>query len=157
MNTKTIISVILIALYGANIRATNAQGQSLLHIAILNSSLATVEWALDQGVPIDGQDNNGITPLHLSILEDEFEITEYLLQREANPNIPNNMGIYPLHYAAMIGYTYKVKALLESGANPEVFTNQKQSAEDFASNNEIKDLIKDFIKNAVPAIEEPDS
>ncbi|KAJ5682003.1 uncharacterized protein N7477_001943 [Penicillium maclennaniae] len=67
---------------------------------------------LEQGVPINGQENAlGVTPLHCAVYQGNEEMVEFLLECGANGNATNADGQTPLHIAAKRGHRKCMKLL----------------------------------------------
>lgn len=88
---------------GADVNATNASGQTPLHLAVEKIP----SWALDESsttpvqalirakADVNAQDNAGRTPLHVLVTADtsfKEEATRALLAAGANPNLRDNQG-----------------------------------------------------------------
>ena len=78
----------------------------------------TIEYFINQGVPVNAQDCYGMTPLHYAMRGKNAEAAIALLEAGANPNIPNCKNVIPL---AMIGGIPErldvLKLMLENGGN----------------------------------------
>ncbi|KAJ5311725.1 hypothetical protein N7476_007585 [Penicillium atrosanguineum] len=67
---------------------------------------------LEQGVPINGQENAlGVTPLHCAVYQGNEEMVEFLLECGANGNATTADGQTPLHIAAKKGHRKCMKLL----------------------------------------------
>mmetsp|Transcript_9904 Transcript_9904/g.28548 ORF Transcript_9904/g.28548 Transcript_9904/m.28548 type:complete len:81 (+) Transcript_9904:992-1234(+) len=53
-------------------------------------------YLIQQGSPIDAQDDNGETPLHIAVLAEQAGIVRLLLSRGASSTIKNNDNQDPL-------------------------------------------------------------
>ena len=92
---------LLLALVGVA-SVAQGQGQDATHrkfmatwSAIERGELETVTRALDEGLPINYQDDDGYTLLHIAAKEGKRDIVAELLRRGANPGIRTRMGFYP--------------------------------------------------------------
>lgn len=93
-------------------------GQTPLHIAVVNSNIASAEYLLSNQSVANAQDKDGNTPLHYA---EHFSIVELLLTvGRANPNIPNGIGFCPLHLAVQRKDIQSVKCLIEYNADVNV-------------------------------------
>ena len=101
---------------GANVRATNDEGQTALHFAARSGSPSPqiVGALLNSGAPINAQDQEGITAL-MSALESR-EIAKLLLTRGADVTLRTKDGATALLYAAGRNVPW-LKPLIERGAD----------------------------------------
>lgn len=74
-------------------------GNSLLHIIILENQIEMVKYFLDKGTNPDIQNINGDTPLHISVRNQNFEIITMLLEYGAQINITNKKNEIPFDLA----------------------------------------------------------
>ena len=94
---------------------------TLLHRAALGGMVEMLRWLLDQGVPINAEDNRGITALSSLCQEHPehfYKTLEYML-KETTINIEStdDGGATPLVRVAKHGDATAVKMLLEKKAN----------------------------------------
>jgi ankyrin repeat protein len=75
-----------------------------------------VEFLLDHGADVAGDDGTGNTPLHMAASNGSQDIVSLLLSRNANVNASNKEGSTPLHLAVEHGRTSIVKELLAHDA-----------------------------------------
>ena len=102
--------VTLLAGAGATVNAVQRDGQTPLHLAVVNAGRRSVRgptivnYLLDNRADPDAQDNNGATPLLAGLEVDAAFIVraaiQALLARGANVTLANNRGLAPLHRAA---------------------------------------------------------
>lgn len=97
---------------------------SLLHYAVYTRKVSLVALLLDAGIPINIQDNAGVTPLHIAtskgthhilwltsrnnpdqlkgyngILDEQLETVRLLLEHDADPTMQDNLGQTPMDYS----------------------------------------------------------
>jgi hypothetical protein len=77
-DTEALIDLLLEANASVNL------GTSLLHKAVLNNSLATVQKLVQKGAHIDPLNDYGNTPLAIAIREENIKIVEFLLANGAD-------------------------------------------------------------------------
>ena len=104
-------TVKLLLKYGADVNATDRQGQSPLHVAPTKD---VAELLLARGVVVNAKRADGATALHLAAVYGRKEVVQALLARGADVNVSTKDGITPLHYAKGVEI---VKLLLASDAN----------------------------------------
>jgi ankyrin repeat protein len=104
---------------GANINATDEDGQNALHIALQNSKVNTriVKLLIDKGIDVNGRDCNGRTPLHHCCIEGHYDALVILLECGTNINAKDSMNRSPLYDAISWDYYNCVKVLLDHGAD----------------------------------------
>lgn len=85
--------------------------------ASFNNRRQAVEWALDEGWPIDQpHPRTGLTPLMIAASRDDGPLIELLLARGANPDITASNGATALAFAAWNSSHNATKILLAKGA-----------------------------------------
>lgn len=120
---------------GANINATNAAGQTPLHVAAnkiygwdlnLLGTNEPFQMLVYRKADVNALDNQGRTPLHVLAAADtsfKQEATQLLLKAGANPNLQDHEGMTPLHALASSGQNFgagTAQDLLAAGANPNI-------------------------------------
>ncbi|QQR48951.1 ankyrin repeat domain-containing protein [bacterium] len=120
MNIKNIA---LLALFLAFL--TNTGQSTILHDAVQDNSLATVEALLKQlEIDINEADEYGQTALWWAAERNNPDIITYLLEKKATVDAPARDGSTPLHIAALEGNHEAVKLLLEDKAKPNLKDNK---------------------------------
>jgi ankyrin repeat protein len=92
----------LLLKHGANLRARNSEGKTILHTAAFEGSVAAARLLLDKGAPVDARDEQGRTPLHWAVFihtQDREAMARLLLDHKANVNARDDDGQTPLHWA----------------------------------------------------------
>jgi ankyrin repeat protein len=103
--------IALLLANGMEVNATNAQGQTPLHVLALSGGALRMLQApalLDAGADVNRRDTQGRTPLHLLLTgpeqsSDLGELLSLLLERGADPLAVDRRGRTPLHYLASFG------------------------------------------------------
>jgi ankyrin repeat protein len=101
---------------GADIVATDKDGQTVLHVAARRDYPLTA-LLLEHGADVNATDVHGITPLHAASQENsDGNIVKLLVAQGAVVNARDEDGYTPLHVASFNGNKAAVKELLEHGA-----------------------------------------
>ena len=101
----------------------NAEGQTPLHLAVINGHVEVMRLLLAEGADPSVQDANGRTILHEMARSRELATVKELLQIEAVRsllNVLNTQGHTPLHLAVINGHVKVMRLLLAEGADPTV-------------------------------------
>jgi ankyrin repeat protein len=118
---------------GADPKATEASGWTVLMTAASDGHLSVVEYLLPLGVDVNAQTNEGHTAL-MSAAEHErpAELVRVLLKAGARVDARNKKGQTALMRAAERGSVEIIKALLDAGADANAKDNQGKTALDVA-------------------------
>ena len=114
-----------------------------LHIAADVGHLLVVQKMLEKGMDKDKAYNNSNTPLHLAAQNGHLPVVQYLVEQGADQDKADNYGMTPLHNAALYGHSAVVQYLLQQGADMNKATTNGRLPIDLATNEEIKQLIRD--------------
>ena len=100
---------------GANVNATNAEGYTALHLAILCRDSENVKLLLAaQGIDVNKEDSHGQTPLVLAIQKKQEEHIRLLLSApDIDVNKADDRGYTPLRWAACMNHIQAVTLLLK--------------------------------------------
>jgi ankyrin repeat protein len=161
---------------GANVNATEAEGETPLMYASAEGQVQVIDILIDRGANIHAKSINGQTALgraalfgHSSVVEKLLfrgaEIDEQmndrgtplmyaanvttakiLLKYKANVNAKDQNGITPLIGAASNGKIEIVKVLIEAGANIDARDNNGKTALQWAKDHKQTDVVK-FLEN----------
>jgi len=71
---------------GADVNAKTTDGDSVLHIAIINKRIEMIKLLLENGADINAKNHKNETPLDLAILYKYTDITELLVEKGAKTN-----------------------------------------------------------------------
>lgn len=116
--TATVDDVRVELARGVDLTATDADGRTPLHLAVLYTAPAyLLGFLLDHGAAIDAQDDQGHTPLHHAAWRRSPDFAGLLLAWGANANLLDNDGHTPLQIAVALRRTAVVSKMLEFGAN----------------------------------------
>ncbi|CAL1285645.1 unnamed protein product [Larinioides sclopetarius] len=95
------------------------------------------------------------TVLHYAVLKGCEEIVDILLKYNTNPNTRNKERETPLHYAARLSHLRIGKALLSNGAIYNALAEATKSPLDFATDGDIRDLLR-FVNDVFTKVQEKD-
>eukprot|EP00439_Symbiodinium_sp_Y106_P085456 s129_g28.t1 len=126
--TSNLVALRWLMLLGANAKARDRNGTTLLHAACRSGSFLVAQELLRRELPLDATDSAGWTPLHVAAMMGRRELTQLLLQAQINPHVQNKRGATPLDLCSDVSTrealrTYALKA-------PEV-TSRINSVEEF--------------------------
>ena len=103
-----------------NIRDTNSQEETLLHVAVqANTAAEVVKLLLDRGADIEACDKYKKTALYEAAESGTPEVVTLLLDRGANINGSAQRHDTPLHIAVVFNKPELVALLLDRGADIE--------------------------------------
>ncbi|XP_050671183.1 26S proteasome non-ATPase regulatory subunit 10-like [Leptidea sinapis] len=98
------------------IRTPDTNGRLLIHWAALGGNESLVEFLVDNGSPVDPQDDTYSTPLVLAASAGRYEVVRYLLSKNADVNHKTTRRQTALHYACSKGHKDVVKLLINCDA-----------------------------------------
>ncbi|KAG8531785.1 uncharacterized protein KY384_003421 [Bacidia gigantensis] len=117
MEGKTKILRTLV-LRGASASMKTSYGTTALHYAARNS-LASTQFLIDSGCPVDDQDSFGHTALHVATVAGNIECAHYLLDNGSSINMKDNEEATALHLAAKDGLEEMARLFIQHGASLE--------------------------------------
>eukprot|EP00802_Teleaulax_amphioxeia_P015391 Tamp_15481.p1 GENE.Tamp_15481~~Tamp_15481.p1 ORF type:complete len:366 (-),score=80.13 Tamp_15481:442-1488(-) len=106
----------------ANLNATDALGNSPLHLAAFNGHLKVISVLLEASADPCYQNGELDTPLYMAVLSNSLPCVKLISEKlsDENFNCANVEGFTPLHYAAGEGNIQVTKYLVEAcGCDPE--------------------------------------
>ena len=121
---KIMITLLLNA--GADVRALDNDGYSVLHFAAKSCDLETFELLANEGADIHATTIHAESVFLFAVdaARESTAIVEYLIARGADPNEGDAFGMTPLHYAVYNTLDI-VKLLLQNGADPTRCTKER--------------------------------
>lgn len=94
---------------------------SALHILAFFGIMSKTKRLLEQGAPIDANDNSlKITPLHCAVCQGNDEMVEFLLNSGVDGNVASRDGSTALHVATQHGQRRAMKLLLSQPVNAQI-------------------------------------
>jgi len=103
---------------GANVNATDAAGDRVLHIAVQSSRPdAILRALLERGPDLEARGSQNLTPLQVACvdLQRNNSSVSRLLEAGANPNAATSLGATPMHAAARWPVPNVMQKLLDHG------------------------------------------
>jgi len=100
---------------GADVNATNKNGERPLQNAAWHGHAKVVSLLLEKGADAKQTDPSGQTALHMAAWNGHIDAVNALLESKADPSVAANK-YSPLHGAAWNGHTAVVAALIKAGA-----------------------------------------
>lgn len=114
---------------GADVNATDEDGRTALHLAVLLNQYGTAKVLLDNGAKVNVKEHSmapgwqgwGWYPLHLAIRNENTDMIKLLIDHGADVNAMRNDGWTPIFTAAYHGQPDVVSLLIAKGArvNPQ--------------------------------------
>ena len=105
---------------GIDINYKGYDGETPLHLAVINSDLEMITLLLDRKARIDEPDRDGYTPLALAAARNKTKAIKLLTTRGAGLETAIPGGYTPLFVAVGAGKLAAARALIEAGARCDV-------------------------------------
>lgn len=131
----------------ADIKLSDEDGATALHLAAAFGHNECVKLLLDKGADIKSRDNYGRTPLHTSASRGHVSIVKTLIDTGAKKEAKDNDEARPLHLAADKGYLDVVEALLFRQAKVNAEDEDGSTALHIASEKGNSALVSLLLKN----------
>ncbi|XP_029318435.1 ankyrin repeat and EF-hand domain-containing protein 1 isoform X2 [Cottoperca gobio] len=87
-----------------------------INYCVKSGDLESLDLALNQGVPVDVQDQFYKTPLMVACSSGNYKVAQYLLDQGADVNVCDQFFWTPLHHAAHAGQVELIELLVQAGA-----------------------------------------
>ena len=130
---------------GADVNAKDRWGSTVLTYPAANGHTEIVQLLLEKGANVNAKDIiNGWTALMEAAANGHTPTVKLLLKKGANVNAKKYDGSTALMLAADNGHTKIVKLLIEKGADVNAKNNYGLTAYDYAKNDEIRNLIRQY-------------
>lgn len=130
-----------------NLRKISTAKWNPLQTLALSGQIKFMDKLLDDGLDIDGQDNDGLTALHKAIIGKKEAVISHLLRKGASPHIRDRDGASPLHYAVQVGAMQTVKLLLKYEVDVNAADNEGWTPLHIAVQSRNRDLAKVLLVN----------
>lgn len=102
---------------GANVKARDLLGNSVLHSSGVLRALSLTKYLLDKGASVNALNKLGVLPLHIAAKKGYMDTVQLLVDRGATPKGADQAGVSVLCRAASKGETAIAAYLIEKGAN----------------------------------------
>ena len=89
--------------HGADAKADEKSGNTLLHLAASEGDLALARMSLEHNADVNSQNNDGLTPLLLASRRKNLDVVRLLLDHNADVHVRDKRGNTPLHVATSTG------------------------------------------------------
>jgi ankyrin repeat protein len=128
--TKGNIEIIALLInQGADIKAVNRKGRTVIHSLVSNYSggvddLTTLDYYLEQGLDINAKDKEGLTPVFTCIESKRIDLLEALIERGADLEAVDSRGRTPLWHAVSQRKESIVRLLLKYNVKTDL-TNDR--------------------------------
>nr|XP_018666877.1 ankyrin repeat and SAM domain-containing protein 6-like isoform X2 [Ciona intestinalis] len=135
-----------------SVETTDADGNSLLHIAAANGHEEVVRILLIKGASLDRSNSFGWTPLMQAARYGNESVAHYLLNNKAKINVTTPMGISALTLATYGGHTKMIELFM----NHDVLADDSESVPYFTSPLAVAtmqgrdDNLKKLLKKGIP-------
>ncbi len=116
---------------------------------ILEGNEAKAIDLIQTGLPLNTQDDQGLTALMIACLRDRNKVVTALLKANADLHLKDNRGRTALHFATDNGNLSIIEALLQKGADPTVCDERIYSPFFCAVSKPDLSLIKFFLNKGV--------
>ncbi|XP_068915792.1 uncharacterized protein [Tenebrio molitor] len=119
--------------YDFNVECRNAQKETVLHFAAMQSKTYAVQILIEKGASVNAVTADNETPLHWASESRNLETVELLIEKGASVNAVTNDNKTPLHCASEFGDLQTVELLIEKGASVNAVTTDNKTPLHWAS------------------------
>jgi hypothetical protein len=93
---------------------------NILYDAVSHAQLEIVEFLINQGINVNGDEPGGFSPLMVAARSRHEAIVKFLLEKGAEVNLQTEHGMTALHFATQANSTEMANMLLQAGADPTI-------------------------------------
>jgi tetratricopeptide (TPR) repeat protein len=101
----------------ADVNTPDSQGNTSLHVAVLQNNIAVVALLVEAKAALDVKNIEGLTPLHLAAANGSVACAQLLLENKAAIHAKEEGGRTPLYLATQKDHQETMQVLLKHGAN----------------------------------------
>ena len=131
----------------SNVNEKDNDGNSFLHIAVMNNDHDIVRFLVINGSDLNGKNEDGNTPLHFSILKNHIGIFKMLLRNGCSINIQNNELESPFMLSIRLGRIDMAKILLTFNVDLTLENIYKENAAFYMSKLDDMTLFEEVLKD----------
>jgi hypothetical protein len=138
---------------GEDINSVDQMSRTPLHLAAWKGDVALVQFLLRMKASLNMKAKDNFLPLHFAISSNSYDCCQLLVNACSTPTEKRMLesrlskgNKTALHLAANKGNYQIVELLLNAGADPCALTNKRQTALEFAKDEQIYQLIKQRIE-----------
>lgn len=132
---------------GADVSVTDAQGNTLLHLAATNDFAESIPLLIAKGVPVDQHNQRGLSPLAIAISFGYINTAYALIDGGADVNGRTRFATV-LHHAVSWNRLEIVKKLVELNCNPNVVNILEETPLYLAVQQRKIDIVRYLIQEA---------
>ena len=123
--------------------ARDIKNNTLLHLALKNNDTEMVTLLLNAKVPIEAQNNEGLSVLHRAAWDDKCAIVKLILAKGASIDAQDGSTKFTaLHWAAWNGHVDMVELLLGADAKIDIQDNGGMTALHWAAKEGEKEVVE---------------
>jgi len=112
---------------GSDVTASDDDGQTPLHHAVMEGHEGVARLLLDNGADVTATDNATWTPLERASDTGNKGMVQLLIEKGANATATDKNGVTPLHIASYSWHEEVVGLLIDKGADPSASRKDGQS------------------------------
>jgi ankyrin repeat protein len=146
-NSLPCVELLINSQAGADVSVTDAQGNTLLHLAATNNFTESIPLLISKGVPIDQHNQRGLSPLAIAISFGYIDTAIALIDGGADVNGRTRFATV-LHHAVTWNRLEIVKKLVELNCNPNVVNILEETPLYLAVQQRKIDIVRYLIEEA---------
>lgn len=125
-----------------NIHVRNYYNDTLLHLAVLERSLKTIDFLIEVGLDVDAINDFKQTPLHYAVYHVYHDVVQLLMDHGAKVDVQNDEGDTPLHLAIEKKNMEMIKRILRGKPNLKLKNELGLTPLDVAIRHDDVEIIK---------------